>query len=288
MTQDFQLLDGKKVAAIHKETLRSQVAEFVRAWGRKPSLHVVLVGEDPASQIYVGLKEKMGLELGFESKVWRWPADISQKDLETEIRRLSQDSGVDAILVQMPLPAHLKEEPIIDLIPFEKDVDGFTKTSLGALARGRALAVSCTPAGVMELLKHYQIDVAGLHCVVVGRSLIVGKPMALLLLNADATVTVCHSRTRNLQQITKSADLVVVAAGKPGLLGAEDFKKGAIVLDVGIHRDGPKKVRGDVRFEGLDKVAKAASPVPGGVGPMTIMMLMQNTLRLAQARQEKK
>lgn len=286
MSQNFQLLDGKKVAGEIKEKLKSQVAEFNKKWARSPSLHVVLVGADPASQIYVGLKEKMAQELGFTSKVWRLDEKTSQADLENLVGQLVKDDQVDAILVQMPLPKGLNEERIVQMIPFEKDVDGFTKPALGALTHGKPLAVSCTPAGVMEILKHYQIDVTGLNCVVIGRSLIVGKPMSILLLNADATVTICHSKTKNLKDFTKNADLVVVAAGKPQFLGAEDFKPGTVVIDVGIHRDAQNKVCGDVRFEGLDQVAKAATPVPGGVGPMTIVMLMQNTLKLAQARME--
>lgn len=287
MHNDFQLLDGKKVSQEIQTKLKTQVQEFKNKWGRAPGLHVVLVGQDPASQIYVGHKEKMAQNLGMASKVWRLDEKTSQADLEKLVKQLVDDESVDGILVQLPLPAHLKDEPIMELIPFTKDVDGFTKPSLGALAHGEPLAVSCTPAGVMEILHHYGISVKGLNCVVVGRSLIVGKPMSLLLLNADATVTVCHSKTKNLKDFTRNADLVVVAAGKPQFLGPEDFKKGAIVIDVGIHRDQNNKVCGDVRSEGLDKVVKAASPVPGGVGPMTIVMLMQNTLKLAQARMER-
>lgn len=287
MSKNFQLLDGKKVSGEFKQKLKAQVADFQKKWGRAPSLHVVLVGGDPASQIYVGLKEKMALDLGFTSKVWRLPAEITQADLEKHVKQLVDDNLVDAILVQMPLPNGLDDERIVELIPFSKDVDGFTKPALGALAHGKPLARSCTPAGVMEILNYYGIDVKGMNCVVVGRSLIVGKPMSMMLLNADATVTICHSRTQNLKDFTRNADLVVVAAGKPQFLGPEDFKKGAVVIDVGIHRIGDKKVCGDVRFEGLDQVASAASPVPGGVGPMTIVMLMQNTLKLAQTRMER-
>lgn len=286
MHKDFQLLDGKKVSQEIQQKLKTQVQDFKSKWGRAPGLHVILVGSDPASQIYVGHKEKMAQALGMSSKVWRLDDKTSQEDLEKLVRELVQNPEVDGILVQMPLPPHLDEEQVVSLIPFEKDVDGFTKSSLGALAHGEALAVSCTPAGVMEILRYYGISVKGMNCVVVGRSLIVGKPMALLLLNADATVTVCHSKTKNLKEFTRIADLVVVAAGKPRFLGPEDFKPGAVVIDVGIHRDENNKVFGDVRFEGLEKVASAASPVPGGVGPMTIVMLMQNTLKLGIARME--
>lgn len=287
MQNSFQILDGKKVSAEIQEKLKSQVYEFKQNWGRTPSLHVVLVGEDPASQIYVGRKEKMAAEIGFTSKLWRLKAETTQAELEELVKKLVHDSEVDGILVQMPLPPKLNSEKIIEMIPFEKDVDGFTAQAFGALAAGKPLAVSCTPAGVMEILKFYRIDVKGMNCVVVGRSQIVGKPMSMLLLNANATVTTCHSHTKNLKEFTKAADLVVVAAGKPQFLQASDFKQGAIVIDVGIHRDANNKVFGDVKAEGLDQVAKAATPVPGGVGPMTIIMLMQNTLRLAEHRMEK-
>lgn len=282
--QNFLVLDGKKVASSVKAELLNEMAQFEQKWKRKPALHVVLVGEDSASQIYVGHKEKMAAELGFQSQVWKLAGDISQENLEKHLQKLIQDSNVDGILVQLPLPKHLNTDRVMGMIPFNKDVDGLTATALGALAAGNAPAVSCTPAGVMEILKYYKIDVKGKNAVVVGRSQIVGKPMALLLMNADATVTVCHSRTPNTRAYTSQADIVVVAAGKKHLLSASDFKKGAVVIDVGMHRDGNNKLQGDVNPAGLDSVVSAASPVPGGVGPMTIMMLMKNTLRLADYR----
>ncbi len=282
--QNFLVLDGKKVASSVKAELLNEMAQFEQKWKRKPALHVVLVGEDPASKIYVGHKEKMAAELGFQSQVWKLAGDISQENLEKHLQKLIQDSNVDGILVQLPLPKHLNTDRVMGMIPFNKDVDGLTSTALGALAAGNAPAVSCTPAGVMEILKFYKIDVKGKNAVVVGRSQIVGKPMALLLMNADATVTVCHSRTPNTREYTSKADIVVVAAGKKHLLSATDFKKGAVVIDVGMHRDENNKLQGDVNPAGLDSVASAASPVPGGVGPMTIMMLMKNTLRLADYR----
>ena len=282
--QNFTLLDGKKVANAVKAELLNEMAAFQQKWGRKPSLHVVLVGEDPASKIYVGHKEKMAAELGFQSQVWRVPAEITQIDLEAHLQKLISDPLVDGILVQLPLPRNLNTERIMQMIPFDKDVDGLTATALGALATGHAPAVSCTPAGVMEILKFYKIDVKGKNTVVIGRSQIVGKPMALLLLNADATVTICHSRTPDIQSFTKNADLVVVAAGRKHLLSAQDFKQGAIVIDVGMHRDENNKLQGDVNPAGLESRVQAATPVPGGVGPMTIMMLMKNTLRLADFR----
>lgn len=282
--QNFLVLDGKKVAQSVKAELLREMNEFQAKWGRKPSLHVILVGEDSASKIYVGHKEKMAAELGYMSEVWRIPESITQKDFETHLQKLIKDPLVDGILVQLPLPKHLDSERIMQMIPFEKDVDGLTATALGALAAGNAPAVSCTPAGVMEILKFYQIDVKGKSAVVIGRSQIVGKPMALLLLNADATVTICHSRTPDLKAHTSQADIVVVAAGKKHLMAAADFKLGAIVIDVGMHRDENNKLQGDVNPEGLENHVKAATPVPGGVGPMTIMMLMKNTLRLADYR----
>lgn len=282
--QNFLLLDGKKVAQAVKAELLNEMADFQEKWGRKPSLHVILVGDDPASKIYVGHKEKMAAELGYQSQLWRLPGNIFQKDLELHLEKLIKDPLVDGILVQLPLPKHLNTERIVKMIPFEKDVDGLTPTAFGELAVGHAPAVSCTPSGVMEILKFYQIDVKGKNAVVIGRSQIVGKPMALLLLNADATVTVCHSQTPDLRSYTLNADLVVVAAGKKHLLSGHDFKRGAIVIDVGMHRDENNKLQGDVDPVGLEKVAAAATPVPGGVGPMTIMMLMRNTLRLADYR----
>jgi methylenetetrahydrofolate dehydrogenase (NADP+)/methenyltetrahydrofolate cyclohydrolase len=282
--QNFMVLDGKKVASAVKTELVKEMAQFQKDWGRKPALHVVLVGDDPASQIYVGHKEKMAAEIGYESRVWRLSATTSQAELESHLTKLIQDKNVDGILVQLPLPKHLNTDRIMQMIPFDKDVDGLTATALGALASGHAPAVSCTPAGVMEILKFYGVDVSGKNAVVVGRSQIVGKPMALLLLNADATVTVCHSKTPDLKKYTSQADIVVVAAGRKHLLKAQDFKTGAVVIDVGMHRDVNNKLQGDVDPLGLEKVARAATPVPGGVGPMTIMMLMKNTLRLAHYR----
>lgn len=288
MPPSFQILDGKLVSNEVKESLISQVSGFKQKWKRAPSLHVVIVGDDPASLIYVGHKEKAALALGMESQVHRLPALVSQKDLERLVLDLANNPEVDGILVQMPLPAHLNTSRVAELIPFEKDVDGFSAQALGALCLGKALAVACTPAGVMELLKHYKISVQGLNAVVVGRSTIVGKPMALLLINAGATVTVCHTKTKDLESHLKNADLVVVAAGKPEFLNVQQFKKGAVVIDVGIHRNQNQKIVGDVKSEGMEKHLSAASPVPGGVGPMTIAMLLKNTFSLAQNRMEKK
>jgi methylenetetrahydrofolate dehydrogenase (NADP+)/methenyltetrahydrofolate cyclohydrolase len=286
MPHVFQKLDGKLVSERVMAELKLSVDQFTKNWKRSPSLDVVLVGENPASQIYVGHKEKAASKLGFTSKIHRLPPTVTQADLESVVQNLVLDQQVDGILVQMPLPAHLDSQKIIEIIPFEKDVDGFSEKSVGALCLGRPKAVACTPAGVMELLKFYQISVTGLHAVVVGRSSIVGKPMAMLLINAGATVTVCHSKTVNLKSHLKLADLVVVAAGQPEFLKASDFNQNSIVIDVGIHRNEKQKIVGDVDPLGLDLVAKAATPVPGGVGPMTIAMLLSNTLSLANYRME--
>ncbi len=286
MSHYFQKLDGKLVSERVMTDLKSLVDAFIKNWKRAPGLDVVLVGENPASQIYVGHKEKAASKLGFTSKIHRLPSTVTQVEIESVIQKLVLDPLVDGILVQMPLPAHLDSQKIIEMIPFEKDVDGFSEKSVGALCLGRPQAVACTPAGVMELLKFYQINVTGLHAVVVGRSSIVGKPMAMLLINSGATVTVCHSKTVDLKSHLKLADLVVVAAGQPEFLIASDFKQNSVVIDVGIHRDSNQKIVGDVNPEGLDLVAKAATPVPGGVGPMTIAMLLSNTLSLAKYRME--
>ena len=287
MPHTFLKLDGKQVSEHVMGELKSSVNQFIQNWKRPPGLDVVLVGENPASQIYVGHKEKAALRLGFTSKIHKLPSSVTQADLESKIQSLVENDQVDGILLQMPLPAQLDSQKLLEMIPFEKDVDGFSEKSVGALCLGRPKAVASTPAGVMELLKFYQIDVTGLHAVVVGRSSIVGKPMAMLLINAGATVTVCHSKTVNLKSHLKAADLVVVAAGQPEFLTASDFKQNAIVIDVGIHRNSNQKIVGDVNPAGLENVARAATPVPGGVGPMTIAMLLSNTLMLAKYRMEK-
>jgi methylenetetrahydrofolate dehydrogenase (NADP+)/methenyltetrahydrofolate cyclohydrolase len=283
----MQILDGKTVAEARRSKIKSEVKAFRDKFRRSPGLAVILVGEDPASQVYVGNKVKACKEVGIESFEHRIPHDTSAPRLKSLIAQLNADSKVDGILLQLPLPRHLNSEEAIDWIAPEKDADCLTAANLGRLWSGRALTTPCTPWGVMVILEHYDIDVAGKKAVVVGRSNIVGKPMAHLLVQADATVTICHSRTKNLREHTSTADIVVVAAGKPEMLGRGDFKEGAVVIDVGIHRkesaDGKKKLCGDVRLKELDGVIKAGTPVPGGVGPMTITMLMENTLRLAQS-----
>ena len=283
----MQILDGKAVAAEKRREIAENIEEFIHSRQRAPGLAVVLVGEDPASEVYVRNKIKACEQVGVLSFMHRLPEQTSPEELETLIIRLNQDDQVDGILVQLPLPKQLNEHEVLSWIDPQKDPDGLTTENLGLMLSGKARIYSCTPNGVMEILKHYDISIEGKLAVVVGRSNIVGKPMALLLQNANATVTVCHSRTPDISLHTRQADIVVVAVGKKALLGKSDFKQGAVVVDVGMHReviDGKTKLCGDVRFEELDGWVSAATPVPGGVGPMTITMLLHNTLQLAKLR----
>lgn len=246
---------------------------------------MVLVGQDPASQVYVRNKIRACGDVGFDSRVIRISAAASPNELRDALGILGTELGVDGVLVQLPLPSGWPSQLIDELLPVEKDVDGLTSRSLGQFFLGQELVAPCTPQGVIHLLQHYQIPLQGSRAVVVGRSHIVGLPMAHLLLRQNATVTVCHSRTQNLVDHTRAADLVVVAVGKPHLLGRDDFKRGAVVVDVGIHGSGSgTELRGDVRVEGLEDWCAAITPVPGGVGPMTICTLLENTLTLANLR----
>ena len=275
-----KLLDGKLIAAQVEEALTQRIAALAKQ-GTVPGLTVILVGDDPASQTYVRNKEKACARLGIRSQTLRLPAAASQQELEAAIVRANQDEAVHGILVQLPLPGHLDAEHALALICPEKDVDGFHEVNLGRLMRGTADVVACTPKGVLRMLDSAGIDPAGKNAVVVGRSLIVGKPMALLLLARDATVTVCHSHTRHLADITRQADLLVAAVGKPRVITADMVKDGAVVVDVGINRvDG--KLCGDVDFDAVAQKASYISPVPGGVGKMTIAMLMENTVLAAE------
>lgn len=287
------ILDGKEVSNKVRASLLPRIQKFLEKTGRAPQLTVVIVGDDKASHIYVRNKKIACEKLGMASSILALPATVTQKQLNETLHQLNQDGAVDGILVQLPLPHHLSSEEVLEIVSPQKDVDGLTYKSLGYFFAGQPIVQPCTPAGVMTILKHYNIVVEGLRAVVVGRSNIVGKPMAQMLIEANATVTVCHSKTKNLSQFTREADLVVVAAGKAALLGREDFKKDAIVIDVGIHgvaQDGKQsgkhegKLCGDVRFAELDGWVKAATPVPGGVGPMTITTLLQNTCLLAEKR----
>ncbi len=276
------IIDGKAVSRQIREQLKEQVSRITAQGERPPALAVILVGEDPASQVYVKNKVRACEEVGVKSLECRLPASASFDQLEGLIEQLNQDSQVDGILLQLPLPAGLDEKRALNTIDPRKDVDCLTSENLGRLLSQQPLTLPCTPQGVMSLLKHHSISLEGKEAVVVGRSQIVGKPMALLLLEANATVTVCHSRTKELSSHTKKADIVVVAAGRPEFLGKKDFKEGAVVIDVGIHRkaDGSGRLCGDVRFEEVKGWASAITPVPGGVGPMTITTLLENLLRL--------
>lgn len=275
------LIDGKKVAADVRAELKEETAEFEARYGRKVGLAVVLIGEDPASQVYVRNKIRACEEAGIRSFTHYLPADVSQKSAEELVLSLAADENVHGILVQLPLPKHLDAERILACIPTAKDVDGFSAENVGKLALHEDGTVACTPFGVMELLNRYAIDVRGKRAVVVGRSNIVGRPMALLLLNADATVTVCHSRTQDLKGECARADILIAAIGKPKFITADMVKDGAVVVDVGINRvDG--KLVGDVDFEEVSKKASFITPVPGGVGPMTIAMLLKNAVACAK------
>lgn len=284
----MQILDGKLVAAKRREALAPKVAEFIKTAHRAPQLVVVLIGENPASQVYVRNKVKACASVGILSQTRLLPSSASQAQLMSLLVELNQDPTVDGILVQLPLPKGLDESQVNKVIDPYKDVDGLSFASLGHLWSGHPLVAPCTPQGVMTLLARYQIAIAGKKAVVVGRSTIVGKPMAHLLSSANATVTLCHSQTVDLRSYTSAADLVVVAAGRPLFLGRQDFRQGAVVVDVGIHGSGSSggKICGDVRFDELAGWAAAATPVPGGVGPMTIATLLENTLVLAKLRME--
>lgn len=271
------LLDGKSTAAAVRQTITRRTAALRDQGFRAPGLAVILVGDDPASRIYVRNKQKACEEIGFVSRGYTMPAHTDEAELIALIDDLNRDKTVDGILVQLPLPKHLNETKILAAIAPDKDVDAFSAENVGKILLGRERFLPCTPAGVMELLEQYRISVAGKRCVVIGRSNIVGKPMALLLLAKDGTVTVCHSRTKNLEIITKEADLVVAAVGRPKLVTASMVKKGAVVIDVGMNRDEQGKLCGDVDFDAVAPRCSYITPVPGGVGPMTIAMLMKNT-----------
>lgn len=275
------IIDGTALAEQVRKRAAGRAAELTER-GNRPCLAVVLVGDDPGSASYVRMKERDCAEVGIESRDHRLPEQTTQAELDALIDSLNADPGVHGILVQMPLPRHLDPESVIERISPEKDVDGFHPESLGRLVRGLPGFRACTPAGVMEMLRAYDIDPAGMRAVIVGRSTIVGKPMALLLLEANATVTVCHSRTKDLAAVCREADLLVAAIGRPGMIDAEYVKPGAVVIDVGINRTDAGLV-GDVDFASVEPLASAITPVPGGVGPMTRAMLMINTVEAASA-----
>ena len=278
-----QLIDGKAIAA----KLRAEVAtraQALRGRGITPTLAVVLVGDDPASAVYVKSKTKAAREAGVEPRDHKLPVTTTQAELMALVRTLNDDRDVDGILVQLPLPAQLDSDAVIRAIDPAKDVDGLHPTSLGYLAQGRPVFVPCTPKGCMRLLREVGAEVTGARAVVLGRSLLVGKPIALLLQNANATVTMCHSRTRDLADEVRRADIVVAAIGRPELVRGDWIKDGAVVLDVGINRTADGKLVGDVQFTAAAQRARAITPVPGGVGPMTIACLLENTVEAAQRR----
>ena len=277
-----KIIDGKAISSQIREEIAQKVKEYNAKTGQLPGLAVVIVGENPASQVYVRNKKKACEQVGFNSWVYEMPEDTTQEELNALIDKLNNDDAVHGILVQLPLPKHLDEEQVILRIKPEKDVDAFHPYNVGRITIGNPKFLPCTPAGIMELLHRSDIEISGKECVVIGRSNIVGKPMALLLLSENGTVTVCHSRTRDLKEVCKRADILVVAIGKADFVTADMVKEGAVVIDVGMNRNADGKLTGDVDFNSVSEVASYITPVPGGVGPMTITMLLQNTLRAAE------
>lgn len=277
----MKLIDGKAISAQIRQEIKENTRQYIAASGITPGLAVVLVGDNPASQVYVRNKKRACEEVGFYSEEYVLPASTTQEELLALVDRLNADSRLHGILVQLPLPQHLDETAVLLRISPDKDVDAFHPTNVGKMMIGGSLFLPCTPAGVMALLERSGIEVAGKHCVVIGRSNIVGKPMAMLLLHANGTVTVCHSKTKELAALTRTADILVVAVGRADFVGADMVKEGAVVIDVGMNRRADGKLTGDVCFEQVAPIASAITPVPGGVGPMTITMLLQNTLTAA-------
>ena len=279
-----KIIDGKALSLAVKDEVKAEVAKLEAEYGRKPCLAVIIVGENPASQVYVRNKVTGAAYTGMESRKIELPADISEEALLQHIAALNADPLVDGILVQLPLPAHINEEKVIDAIAREKDVDGFHPGNVAGLWLGKDCIVPCTPAGVMRMLDSIGVELKGKHAVVVGRSNIVGKPVAKLLLDRNATVTIAHSRTADLGAVCREADVLVVAVGRPRMITGDMIKPGAVVIDVGINRDADGKLCGDVDFASAEPVASWITPVPGGVGPMTIAMLLKNTVSCFLAR----
>lgn len=269
----MRLIDGKALAA----EMRAELKEKIDAMPQKPGLAVVIVGEDPASKIYVRNKIRACQELGIHSYSYELPENSTQNDVESLLDELAADDKINGVLLQLPLPKHLDSESAMAHVPVEKDVDGFSATNLGLLLQHKEKIVACTPFGVMKMLERYGVEISGKRAVVLGRSETVGKPMAMLLLNANATVTICHSKTQNLKEICKEADILVSAIGKANFVTADMVKEGAVVIDVGMNRDKNGKLCGDVDFENVKDKTSLITPVPGGVGPMTITILMYNT-----------
>lgn len=276
-----KIINGKEISAAVKARIAAEVAKL-KEKGMTPGLAVIIVGNDPASKVYVGSKERTCIELGMYSEKYELPENTTNEQLLELVEKLNRDDKIHGILCQLPLPKHLDEKAVIDAIIPEKDVDAFHVQNVGKIMLGDYDFLPCTPAGIMEMLKFSGIDPAGKHCVVIGRSNIVGKPMAMLMLHANATVTICHSKTQNLKGICREADILVAAVGRAKFVTADMVKPGAVVIDVGMNRDENGKLCGDVDYAEVEKVCSAITPVPGGVGPMTIAMLMSNTLTSAK------
>ncbi len=276
------IIDGKEVSATIKDKIEAEVKELQSKTNKVPGLATVLVGEDPASAVYVRNKNKTCQKLGFQSFEHKLPENTGEAELLALVQSLNDNDEVHGILVQLPLPSQIDSTKILEAISPAKDVDGFHPINVGRMMVGNALLTPCTPTGIIAMLDHYQVEIEGKHAVVVGRSNIVGKPVSILLLHRNATVTICHSRTRDLPAVVKTADIIIAAVGRPKFVTADMVKKGAVVIDVGINRvDG--KLVGDVDFENVEPIAELITPVPGGVGPMTIALLMQNTLKAFKA-----
>lgn len=271
------IIDGRLIAQNIKSDLKEEI-ENLKPKGINPGLAVILVGEDSASKVYVRNKKKCCDELGIFSKEFCFPENTSEKEILDLIEKLNQDKKINGILVQLPLPSHINQKVITESILPEKDVDAFHSSTIGNLLTNHTKLLPCTPAGIIEIFHRENISLTGKHCVVIGRSNIVGKPLAFMLINEDATVTICHSKTKNLSEICKSADIIICAVGKAKFLNRNMIKKGAVIIDVGINRDENGKICGDVDFDDVKNIASAITPVPGGVGPMTIAMLMKNTI----------
>jgi len=272
------ILDGKKLSLKLREIVKQETTNLTDKFHKQPHLVVILVGENPASQSYVRSKERACIKAGIKSTVLRESEEITESDLISLIQKLNQDDTVHGILLQLPIPKHLNEDKIINLIDSPKDVDGFHNENIAKLNKGQDALVPCTPLGITKIFEEYNIDTVGKHCVIIGRSQIVGKPMAALMLQRNSTVTICHSKTQNIKEISKQADILIVAIGRPEMVDSSYIKPGAVVIDVGINRvDG--KLTGDVLFEDASTIAGYITPVPGGVGPMTIACLLENTLK---------
>lgn len=280
----MQIIDGKAVSASVRERIKNEV-ESLKKGGKETGLAVIIVGNDPASKVYVNNKKKGCAEVGINSYEYALPEETTTEELLTLINKLNGDSKVDGILCQLPLPKHIDEKTVINSIAPEKDVDAFHPVNTGHIMIGDYSFLPCTPAGIIEMLKFYNIEISGKECVVIGRSNIVGKPMAMLLLQNSGTVTICHSKTQNLAEVTRRADILVAAVGKANFVTADMVKDGAVVIDVGMNRNAEGKLCGDVDFEGVKDKCSFITPVPGGVGPMTITMLLNNTLTASKNNQ---